>query len=140
MPLVILDVNVVTSATGPSSDDAPPARAVAAGMDGAVGLLVSPALIAEYVDVLRRARLRRWHGLSEETILRFVDRLACVATSIEPPPSPVACPDPGDQHLWDLLAAVPDAILVTGDRKLLDSQDFPGRIVSPRECVERYAL
>jgi predicted nucleic acid-binding protein len=57
---------------------------------------------------------------------------------VAPDAALTAAPDPDDQHVWDLLAVFPNANLITGDRLLLQSNDFPGRILSPREFVERY--
>ena len=47
-----------------------------------------------------------------------------------------SAPDPNDRHLWDLLAARPEAILVTGDRKLLQDPPAGVSVLSPRGFVE----
>ena len=47
---------------------------------------------------------------------------------------------PDDQHLWGLLAAEPEAVLVTGDKALLESEAFPGRIVNPRAFVDAHLV
>jgi predicted nucleic acid-binding protein len=60
------------------------------------------------------------------------------AATEEPHPAPQVCPDPTDQMLWDLLAERPEATLVTGERRLQQSDHFPGRVLSPRQFVERY--
>jgi putative PIN family toxin of toxin-antitoxin system len=140
MPLVILDVNVVASGIGPSPDYSPPHRIIDALRRGEIPLVVSDAFIDECTHVLDRARLSRWHGRSRSEIARFLVMLRAAATVLKPPLSAIKCPDPGDQYLWDLLAAEPETILVTGHRLLLESGDFPGRIVSPREFVDRYGL
>jgi predicted nucleic acid-binding protein len=69
-----------------------------------------------------------------ETLLRDIQAMA----QIDPGGVGPTCPDPGDQHLWDLLASVPRSVLVTGERRLVGSGHFPGRIMTPREFVERY--
>jgi uncharacterized protein len=39
-------------------------------------------------------------------------------------------PDPGDQMLWELLAARDDLVLVTGDKRLLRDRGMRGRVIS----------
>ena len=61
-----------------------------------------------------RSNLRKLHGLTVtevEAILTDLAQHAIVLTPVAGPPAP----DPGDQLLWDLLAAKPDLLLVTGD-------------------------
>jgi uncharacterized protein len=45
-------------------------------------------------------------------------------------------PDPGDQLLWDLLAARADLLLVTADRALQADAAMGARVLSPRAFVE----
>lgn len=54
----------------------------------------------------------------------------------EPAPSTSPAPDPGDQHLWDLLAAAPTAVLVTGDQLLLEHPPEGRSALSPKSFVE----
>jgi len=49
------------------------------------------------------------------------------AEAADPPP------DPGDAHLWALLAACPGAVLVTGDDALRKSPPQAASVLSPRE-------
>ena len=44
-------------------------------------------------------------------------------------------PDPGDQLLWNLLAAKPDLLLVTGDKLLQKDSGMRGRVISARAFV-----
>ena len=44
-------------------------------------------------------------------------------------------PDPGDQHLGDLLSAVPNAILVTGDLRLVENAPNGASVMSPRSFL-----
>lgn len=110
---------------------------VAAVLGREVNVLLSDELLQEYRRVLVRPRAGARHGLAPAQIDALLDGFGSIgrilATEVGPP-----CPDADDQHLWDLLATAPEAGLVTGDKALLRSMDFPGRIVSPREIVERY--
>ena len=139
MPDVIVDSNVLTSGSRRGLYS-PPALVVRSLIARRFTAILSQALLAEYRRVLHRPRLQRVHGMTTIEIDPFIKLIEACGHVVAPRPADAACPDPTDQHLWDLLAAVPGAILVTGDRKLLESTDFPGRILSPREFVERYGL
>ena len=54
----------------------------------------------------------------------------------EAPASGETAPDPGDQHLWDLLAAVPDGVLVTGDQMLLDNPPDNASVLPARAFLD----
>jgi predicted nucleic acid-binding protein len=86
--------------------------------------------LAEYRTVLVRAKLRKLHGLTiaeVETILTDLAQHAIVLAPVAAPPAP----DPGDQLLWDLLAARADLVLVTGDKLLVQDAGMQGRVASP---------
>lgn len=51
-----------------------------------------------------------------------------------PPP-----PDPGDDHLWVLLATYPGSILITGDKLLLEKPPERSSIISPTTYVNKFA-
>ena len=55
---------------------------------------------------------------------------------ILPPGAGSPAPDPGDQLLWDLLAAKPDLLLVTGDKALQRDAAMRSRVVSPQAFVD----
>ena len=96
--------------------------------------VISEALLAEYRTVLVRPALRKLHGLTVaevEIILTDLAQHAIVLTPVAAPPAP----DPGDQLLWELLAARADLVLVTGDKLLLQQSGAKGRVLSPREFV-----
>jgi predicted nucleic acid-binding protein len=90
-------------------------------------------LLAEYRAVLVRPGLRKLHGLrvaEVETLLTDIAQHAIVLAPVATTPAP----DPGDQLLWELLAAKSDLRLVTGD-KLLRPAGMRGRVLSPSEFV-----
>ncbi len=132
-PKVIVDTNVVFSAI--AHREGTPARVLVAMLPGQ--MLVSPALLGEYRRVLGDPRGLSYLGIATEDLDDLLDFIARTAL-IDPGGLGPICPDPDDQHLWDLLAAGPRSVLVTGDRKLLASYHFPGRILSPRDFVDRF--
>jgi predicted nucleic acid-binding protein len=115
-----------------------PARVLDAAVAGEIAVVLSLDLLDEYEGVPGREHIqRRLQGRGSD-VVAAVDGLRANAMVVEPDPGPYLAPDPGDQHLWDLLGAVPDAILVTGDRRLLESADYPDRVLSPRQFVDTY--
>ena len=97
--------------------------------------VLSVALLAEYRRVLLRDRIRAAHGLDGNDIDTILTMIASNAIVREPGSAAEEAPDSGDQHLWGLLSISPDAVLVTGDRTLMDGAPDTERVVSPREFL-----
>ena len=93
--------------------------------------VLSEALLAEYRAVLVRPRLCKLHGLSGAEVDAILTDLARHAIVLAPVGT-AAAPDPGDQFLWDLLAARADLVLVTGDKLLLQDAAMQQRVISPQ--------
>lgn len=129
----IIDTNVLAAALITPGKDTPPAHVVRGMLRGAFPFVISSALLAEYRDVLNRAKLRKAHGLSSTDLEDLLVELTQLAIVLTPAPAPAA-PDPGDQHLWDLLAARDDVVLVTGDKLLLMS-GWQARILTPQQFL-----
>jgi len=100
---VIVDTNVVVAGFPTEGSALPVARILRGMQEAAFPFVVSEPLLAEYRDVLAPA----------------------VAPAVAP-----AAPDPGDQMLWELLAARADLVLVTGDKRLLRDRGMRGRVIS----------
>lgn len=115
-----------------------PGIVVAAVFQRKIQLLVSPQLVAEYRRILSRPKQVARLGFETARIEGYVTEFVSQAVTDEPRRAAQDCPDPTDQMLWDLLAARSDAILVTGEHLLQQSDHFPGRVRSPREFVEGY--
>ena len=135
---VIVDTNVVVAGLLTAHEASPGCADAARILDGmlaaAFPFVVSEALLAEYRTVLVRPNLRKLHGLTVvevDAILTDLAQHAIVLTPIKAPPAP----DPGDQLLWELLAARADLLLITGDKLLLRDAGMQGRIVSPQAFV-----
>ncbi len=110
------------------------ARILAGMLDAAFPFVVSEALLAEYHAVLVRPGLRKLHGLTVAEVEVILTDLAQHAIVLAPVAAPSA-PDPGDQLLWELLAAKADLLLVTGDKRLLRDAGMQGRVISPQAFV-----
>ena len=136
-PVFIVDTNVVVAGLITDSLESPVAVILDLMLAGNLPYLMSPALLDEYRAVLLRPTITALHGLAEPDIDRVLVELAANGMWREPA-SPVAAPDPGDDHLWALLTACPGSILVTGDRRLLDHPPVNSSVILPRTCVERF--
>ncbi|MFO1293510.1 MAG: putative toxin-antitoxin system toxin component, PIN family [Rubrivivax sp.] len=131
---VVVDTNVVVAGLLTGNDMSPVARILNGMLAAAFPFVVSEALLAEYRAVLVRPGLRKLHGLTVaevETLLTDIAQHAIVLAPVETTPAP----DPGDQLLWELLAAKSDLLLVTGDKLLLRHAGMRGRVLSPSEFV-----
>ncbi len=132
---VVVDTNVVVAGLLTADDASPVARILDGMLVAAFPFVVSETLLAEYCTVLLRQNLGKLHGLTVaevEILLTDIAQHAIVLAPVAAAPAP----DPGDQFLWDLLAARADLVLVTGDKRLLLDSGMQGRVLSPRELVD----
>jgi len=134
-PPAVVDTNVVVAGLLTAHADSPVLRILDGMLKAAFPLVLSVALLAEYHRVLARLKLSRAHGLSETEIDTILLELAQHAIELQPVPAPLA-PDPGDQHLWELLAAREDLLLITGDKLLLqEDASMQSRVIIPARFV-----
>lgn len=134
--LFIVDTNVLVAGLITSQLSSPTVQVLDAMLDGRLLYLLSPALLREYRQVLLRQKLVRLHGLGEDDVDRLLTELTANALWREPVAAPHAsAPDPGDDHLWVLLASEPDAMLVTDDRLLLDNPRAGSAVITASACA-----
>lgn len=134
-PAVIIDTNVVVAGLLAANDASPVARILDGMLAAAFPFVLSEALLAEYRAVLLRSRVRKLHGLTVDAVEALLVDIAQHAIVLVPVATSSA-PDPGDQLLWELLAARVDLLLVTGDKRLLRDARMRARVVSPQTFVE----
>ena len=137
LPAVIVDTNVVVAGLLTARADSPVARVLDGMLTAVFPYVISEALLAEYRTVLRRPAVRKAHGLTADeldTILVDLAQHGIVMAPVSAQPAP----DPGDQHLWELLAAREDLLLVTGEKKLQKDRVMGPRILTPAAFVERW--
>jgi putative PIN family toxin of toxin-antitoxin system len=127
----VLDANVIIS--GVLARDGAPARVLAAWGKGAFELIVSPNLLAELRRAFSYPKLReRIDPRDAASLLDWLGRLAILAEDVETAPARSA--DPADDYLI-ALAADNDALLVSGDKHLLDlAKELP--ILPPARFLE----
>jgi putative PIN family toxin of toxin-antitoxin system len=127
----VLDANVIIS--GLLSPGGAPARLLVAWREGAFELIVSSQLLAELTRALSYPRLReRVDTQDTKDLLDWLARFATLAD--DPGHAPVHSADAADDYLI-ALAAGNDAVLVSGDKHLLELADeFP--ILPPARFLE----
>jgi uncharacterized protein len=133
-PAVIVDTNLIVAGLLAAHEASPVARILDGMLAAEFPFVVSEALLAEYRTVLVRPNLRKLHGLTVAEVEAILTDLAQHAIVLAPVAGPPAH-DPGDQLLWELLAAKADLVLVTGDKLLLRDSGMQGYLISPQAFV-----
>lgn len=136
-PAAIIDTNVVIAGLLTARGGSPVVRILDGMLAAAFPFVLSEALLAEYHAVMARPKLRKAHGLAGEQVETILLELARHAIELRPEACAQAAPDPGDQHLWDLLHMRDDLVLVTGDLRLRQVADLRQRILSPQAFLDR---
>lgn len=134
--LWVVDTNVVVAGILAAQADAPPVRVLDRMLDGALRFAVSVELLAEYRTVLLRAKIRARHGMAVSEIDAVLEALATNAVVADISHRCEAAPDPGDNHLWRLLAETAAAGLITGDALLLKGPSAGVRVLTPRDWAD----
>jgi len=133
---VLIDTNVLLSA---ALRDRLPERVVltVAGRDD-WRWLVTPEILAEYVDVLRRPKFR----LSADLLEQWADLLDMRTVNVGSPPEVVEFPrDPKDAPFLAAALATHADYLVTGDQDLLQAQGVvTTRIVTIAEFAATFQI
>jgi putative PIN family toxin of toxin-antitoxin system len=137
--IFIIDTNVMVAGLITAEHNSPTAKALDAMLSGTLFYLLSAELLREYRDVLLRPRLSRRHGLNELEIGQLLTEIAANAIWREPRlDTEHNSPDPQDAHLWSLLASEPTAVLVTGDRLLIENPRPQSSVISPATWAEHF--
>jgi predicted nucleic acid-binding protein len=136
---VIVDTNIVVSGLITADPEAPTSRILDGMLRGRFPFLLSEQLLAEYRIVLLRPRIQRLHGLSEAEVDVILTEIAIngILRELVPLPEDAVGPDPGDRHLWELLATTKEAVLVTGDRLLREHPPALASVISPTRFVQQ---
>ncbi|HTO88740.1 MAG TPA: putative toxin-antitoxin system toxin component, PIN family [Thermoanaerobaculia bacterium] len=127
-----IDTNVAVSGLLTSLAAAPTARILDGMLVGRFRFLISLDLLSEYRSVLLRQKIRRRHGLAAAEIDTLLTEIAANGQVVEIDKPRGRGAGTGDEHLWEILAAVSSALLVTGDRRLFEKPAGKGRVLTPR--------
>jgi putative PIN family toxin of toxin-antitoxin system len=133
----IIDTNVLAAGLITANPAAPTAIIVDAMLSGQLFYLLSKELLLEYRNVLLRPKLTSLHGLCEPEIDNFLLEITANAIWREvSADTRHQSPDPQDIHLWALLDSEPNAVLITGDRLLIDQPQPESSVISPATWAE----
>lgn len=135
---MIIDTNVVIAGLATANGPGRFAPVLEGMLNGAFSYAVSDTLLREYRSILARPALLARLGMTTAQVDGLVDDLARAAIHLQPVPAPRS-PDPGDQFLWQLLAAHPELLLVTDDRLLLAKGKMRHRTITPETFVASLA-
>lgn len=130
---VTMDANVLVSAAG---WDGPEARLLRAAFRGEVDLVMGVPVVAEFVEVMGRPKLR---FVPREDLVAFLVLLLRRATLVEPAKRlTVIEEDPPDNRVLEAAVAGGCDLIVSGDRHLLDLGAFEGiDVVRAPEALAR---
>lgn len=131
----VADVNVLVSAFVGPLPPTSPRLVIDAAFDGHWRLVVSPVLLAELDDVLRRDKFRRRVSLEEaEVYVAEVRRRADVVAG-PPPPWAAVTRDPDDDYLVALARFANVDFLISGDVHLTELADLVPPVRTPAEFL-----
>jgi putative PIN family toxin of toxin-antitoxin system len=137
--IAVIDTNVVVSGLLTDWVDAPTRVIVDAMLAGTIRYALSIDLLAEYRETLLRPVIARRHRLDEALIDGLLARVALEAIIGEVLPGQrvdAQVRDAGDAHIVRLASAVPDAVVVTGDKRLRYDLAPTCAVMSPAEYVQ----
>jgi uncharacterized protein len=93
---------------------------------GSYELIVSSAVVAEYLSVVRRPELvRKYHEVETRDLPAILDIIAA-ATVVQPVDTPAICRDPEDDKFLAAARAGSARFIVTEDMDLLDLRSYEG--------------
>jgi putative PIN family toxin of toxin-antitoxin system len=127
-PTGVYDTNVIVSAIlKPGSI---PASLVALAMEGSVRLILSPEILEEYREVLKRPRF----GFDPSAVDTFLQDIEKAAIMVYPTKRVRRALDEPDNRILECAKAAKAHYVVTGNKKHFPFPEFKGtKIVSPAE-------
>jgi putative PIN family toxin of toxin-antitoxin system len=130
MTAIVLDTNVMVSAMlAPRGNEAVVLRLALAGE---FLICVSPELLAEYEDVLRRPRL----GIPSTAVQSLLSELRSKGKLVHPKTVVHASPDEEDNRFLECAEAARALYLVTGNKRHFPKAWKQTRVVNARELIE----
>ena len=139
-PAWVVDTSVLVAGLLTTDPQSPPARILDAMLGGQLRFLLCVELLAEYRTLLLRERIRGRHGLSVAEVDALLEALATDGVVVDITGSKETAPDPGDDFLWQMVAARSGASLITGDSALLERPPPRTRITSPRTWIDELSV
>jgi uncharacterized protein len=128
---VVFDTNVVVSAA--LYEKSLPALLLSLGLEGKIRFFVSPALLNEYVTVLKRPRFK----LGEKEITELMGKINRKASIVTPTKRlKIVKGDEPDNRILECAVKAKADFIVTGNKRHFPFEEFKGsKIVTPREFI-----
>jgi len=131
MPSAVYDTNVIVSAA--LYANSLPASLVSLAIAGQVRLFLSPPILAEYTDVLRRPKFQ----FSTRMVNALLRDLSRVATIVTPTARLSVSPDDADNRFLECAQASGAEYLVTGNKRHFPFPSYEGIVIaSPAEFAQ----
>ena len=134
--IAVVDTNVLLSAA--LRDRVPEQVVLYVAMHDDWKWIVTPEILAEYVEVLQRPKFR----LSAETLGHWADLVAMRTVKIgSPPATAIFSRDPKDAPFLAAALAGRADYLISGDRDLFDAKDvIPARVMTVAEFAREFGI
>lgn len=100
-------------------------------------LVVSPAMVSEYLSVLARPKLGRKYRSAENRDLAAIFRLIASATIVQPAQTPAICRDPSDDKFLAAAKTALASFIISEDRDLLDLGSYEDIQIVNAETIVR---
>ena len=131
MPRVVLDTNILVSALlVPKGQEA---LVLLLALQGALEFFISPPLLAEYEEVLRRPRLKL-HPREVETVL---GNIRAIGFLIHPTEKVSLSQHESDNRIYECAIAAKATHIVTGNKKHFPDDYEGGSVVNARELLNQ---
>ena len=129
-PQAVYDTNVIVSAILKAGSI--PASLVSLALQGTVQLFLSPALLAEYTEVLKRPAF----GFNPKTVNTFLTELENAAIMVDPAMRVTSALDEPDNRILECALEAKAQYVITGNNKHFPFSQFKGiKILTPREFI-----
>ncbi|MBW2311016.1 MAG: putative toxin-antitoxin system toxin component, PIN family [Deltaproteobacteria bacterium] len=135
-PVIVVDTNVIVSALITDQPQSPTCLILDGMLAGRFTFLLSVELLSEYRRVLLRPRIKNIHGLNEDEVDAILSEIVVNGIMRETSGVSGSTLGKGDDHLWALVSVQPGAILVTGDKRLIENHPEYTTALSPRGFIE----
>lgn len=130
MRRVVLDTNVLVSAL--INRAGKPGRVLDMALEGAVQIAISPAILAEYENVLGRGKF----PFTRETVRAVIDRIRDVAGEVTPLEAAHASSGPADDKFLECATAAGADAVITGNTRHFPKRFRDVRILTPAEALD----
>lgn len=130
---VVIDTNIFVS----SFFGGNPKKIIDLWKNEKITLCLSHAVLDEYIDVLRRIGLKDEQELEE--LLSLFSKGFNILFTTKTPKINIVKSDPADDKFIECAVALKADVIVTGDRKILDINEYTGiRILTPQHFLKNY--